>query len=189
MKNINSNISSYLKLLRMVEKSQKSGLINNKSFNNKSISNITDGIVKMAKSFDKLSKSLSKFTSSIKGINTDKLNQLNGLTTNIATLSAVDSKSLDKVLKVLESRSAALSKIIDRGDSKVGSVGKKKEGSVNSSAINSRSVKKSPELVKLGIIANLLFNLNTIFSEGSAFDDFLYKKLSESGGASTPSGQ
>jgi hypothetical protein len=189
MKNINSNISSYLKLLKMVEKSQRSGLISNKSFNNKSISNITDGIVKMAKSFDKLSKSLSKFTSSIKGINTDKLNQLNGLTTNIATLSTVDSKSLDKVLKVLESRSAALSKILDRDDSKSGLVGKKKDGGVNSRAINSRVVKKSPELVRLDLMVKLLFSLNNIFTEGSAFDDLVYKKLGESGGTSTPSSQ
>ena len=185
MKNIISNISSYLKILKMVEKSQKSGLINNKSFNNKSISNITDGIVKMAKSFDKLSKSLSKFTSSIKGINTDKLNQLNGLTSNIATLSAVDSKSLDKVLKVLESRSSAISKMLDRGDSKSGSNIKKKEGGVNSKIINNRDNKKSPELVKLSVIAQLLYNLNVIFNEGSAFDDFIYKKLGESGAPSS----
>jgi hypothetical protein len=187
MKNIISNISSYLKLLKMVEKSQKSGLINDKSFNNKSITNITDGIVKMAKSFDKLSKSLSKFTSSIKGINTDKLNQLNGLTSNIATLSAVDSKSLDKVLKVLESRSSAISKMLDRSDTKSGSNIKKKDGGVNSKIINNRENKKSPELVKLDIIAKLLYNLNTIFSEGSPFDDLVYKKLGEGGVASTPS--
>ena len=187
MKNIISNISSYLKLLKMVEKSQKSGLINDKSFNNKSISNITDGIVKMAKSFDKLSKSLSKFTSSIKGINTDKLNQLNGLTSNIATLSAVDSKSLDKVLKVLESRSSAISKMLDRGESKIGSNVNKKESGVNSKVINNKGIKKSPELIKLDIIAKLLYSLNTIFTEGSPFDDFIYKKLGENGAASTPS--
>ncbi len=182
MKNIIGNISSYVKLLKMIEKSKKSGLINDKSFNNKSINNITDGIVKMAKSFDKLSKSLSKFTSSIKNIDTDKLNQLNGLTTNIATLSAVDSKSLDKVLKVLESKSAALSKILDRDGGKSSVDVKKKDLGVNTKVINNKQTKKSPELIKLGVIASLLYNLNTLFSEGSAFEDFIYKKLGESGG-------
>jgi ABC-type transporter Mla subunit MlaD len=188
MKNIMSNISSYIKLLKMVEKSQKSGFINDKTFNNKSINNITDGIVKMAKTFDRLSKSLNKFTNSIKTIDTQKLKQLNVLTANISTLSGVDSKSLESVLKVLESKSAALSKIVE-GKNKSESKDKNKNVNQKKSplGVNTKGTsvigkaKRSPEEVKLDMVVKLLYNLNTLFSPGSTFDDFIFKKMSEKG--------
>jgi hypothetical protein len=175
VKKMSSNILDYVDMLKKVNQAQKSGLISS-SMNNKTINNITDGIVKMSKSFDKLSKSLSKFTSSIKNIDTAKLRQLNTLTANITTLSGVDSKSLDNVLKVLESKSTALSKILGS------------QGASVSSGVNTKKAtafgkpKKSPEEVKLDMIVKLLYNLNSLFSPGSTFDDFIFKKMSEKGG-------
>mgnify|MGYP000303326113 CR=1 FL=1 len=90
------------------------------------------------------------------------------MTANISTLSGVDSKSLESVLKVLESKSAALSKIVE-GKNKRES--KDKGNNVNQKksplGVNTRGTsvigkpKRSPEEVKLDMVVKLLYNLNT----------------------------
>ena len=70
-------------------------------------------MVKLAKAYDRLAKSLRNFGGAIKGMDGEKLKQFRGMTSNIAVLSALDSKMFDNMLTVLESRSSVFAKMLN----------------------------------------------------------------------------
>jgi hypothetical protein len=113
MKNLAPNILYYAKLSAMLRKEQGIGSFVKNMFFGDPISNVANGMVKLAKSYDKLAKSLRNFGGAIRGMDGEKLKQFRGMTANIAVLSALDSKMFDNMLTVLETRSSVFAKMLN----------------------------------------------------------------------------
>ena len=72
----------------------------------------------MAKSFDKLSKSIKSFSDSIKAIDADKISQIRSLSTSVVMMSLMDPGQFDAMMDKLEKRSGVFNDLITDFDKK-----------------------------------------------------------------------
>ena len=183
MKNLAPNILYYAKLSAMLRKEQGVGTFVKNMFFGDPISNVANGMVKLAKAYDRLAKSLRNFGGAIKGMDGEKLKQFRGMTSNIAVLSALDSKMFDNMLTVLESRSSVFAKMLNAqapaptGRSSVEL--KKKEGTGKE-----KKGKHGNSHAQMDILIEMMAVLISQIGSGSSLDDFLQKKLTEKKGDS-----
>lgn len=189
MKNLGPNILYYAKLSAMLRKDQGVGTFVKNMFFGDPITNVANGMVKLAKAYDKLAKSLRNFGGAIKGMDGEKLRQFRGMTANIAVLSALDSKMFDNMLTVLETRSSVFAKMLNAqapsasGErSNVG--GKKKEAQGKE-----KKGKHGDSHRQMDILIEMMGVLISQIGSGSNFDDFLQKKLSEKKGDTKKAGK
>ena len=189
MKNLGPNILYYAKLSAMLRKDQGVGTFVKNMFFGDPITNVANGMVKLAKAYDKLAKSLRNFGGAIKGMDGEKLRQFRGMTANIAVLSALDSKMFDNMLTVLETRSSVFAKMLNAqapsasGErSNVG--GKKKEAPGKE-----KKGKHGDSHTQMDILIEMMAVLISQIGSGSNFDDFLQKKLSEKKGDTKKAGK
>jgi hypothetical protein len=181
MKNLAPNILYYAKLSAMLRKEQGVGTFVKNMFFGDPISNVANGMVKLAKAYDRLAKSLRNFGGAIKGMDGEKLKQFRGMTSNIAVLSALDSKMFDNMLTVLESRSSVFAKMLNAqapaptGRSNVEL--KKKEGTGKE-----KKGKHGDSHAQMDILIEMIAVLISQIGSGSTLDDFLQKKLTEKKG-------
>ena len=182
MKNISSNILYYTKLSNLLNKKDL-GTLSKNSFFGDPISNVANGMVKLAKAYDRLSNSIRGFGSSLKTLDGKKLDQFRGMTSNIAVLSALDSRMFDNMLTVLESRSSVFAKMLNA---------QAPSGVKRSSVGDKKSEKKEPvrkgkhgdQLHQMDVLIDLMALLITQIGEGSTLDEFLQKKVGEKRGSS-----
>ena len=185
MKNISSNILYYAKLSSILRKEQTGTNFVKKMFFGDPISGVADGMVKLAIAYDRLARSLKNFGGALRGMDSKKLNEFRGMTSNIAVLSALDSKMFDNMLTVLETRSSVFAKILNaqvtttakRGGVKVGDKkGDKKD--------LHKKGKHGDSHHQMDILIDIMGLLVTQIGSGSTLDEFLQKKLSEKKGVS-----
>ena len=184
MKNISSNVLYYANLSNILSKQQSVGGFVKKMFMGDPISNAANGMVKLAISYDRLAKSMKNFSGALKGMDSKKLNEFRGMTSNIAILSALDSNMFDNMLTVLETRSSVWAEILNnqvptttakRGGVKIGDKkGDKKD--IHKKGKHGDSHNQMDILIDImGLIVNQI-------GSGSTLDEFLQKKLSEKKG-------
>ena len=183
MKNLAPNILYYAKLSAMLRKEQGVGTFVKNMFFGDPITNVANGMIKLAKAYDRLAKSLRGFGGAIRGMDGEKLKQFRGMTSNIAVLSALDSKMFDNMLTVLESRSSVFAKMLNAqapaptGRSSVDL--KKKEGPGKE-----KKGKHGDSHAQMDILIEMMAVLISQIGSGSTLDDFLQKKLTEKKGDS-----
>lgn len=183
MKNLSSNILYYAKLSSILSKQQSVGGFVKKMFMGDPISNVANGMVKLAIAYDRLARSLKNFSGALRGMDSKKLTEFRGMTSNIAVLSALDSKMFDNMLTVLETRSSVFAKILNaqaptttkRGNVKVDKRGDKQ--GANKKGKHGDSHRQMDILIELmGVLVNQI-------GSGSTLDEFLNKKLGEKRGS------
>ena len=180
MKNLSSNILYYASLSRMLRKEQTIGnFARNLAFGDP-ISNVADGMVKLAKAYDRLSVSLKRLGGAMKTIDAGKLKQFNNLTANVAVLSALNSSMFDNMLQVLESRSSVFAKILKEQSGTKG-VESSKRPQVGAGKTGEKSKEKKGKHGDLNrqmdILIELMAGLIKTVGEGSTLDSVLQKAL------------
>ena len=99
-----SNIKVYISLLSNLD-SQDIGLSN--------ITSMSDGISKMASSYDKLSDSVKKLSSSFQTLDVNKLTALKTLSSSVVLMSLMDSDQFESMMDALEKKSNIFKDILD----------------------------------------------------------------------------
>jgi hypothetical protein len=188
MKGVEPNIMYYIKLANALNK--ETGIdkkIKNMSAGNL-IGNVANGLLSLAVAYDRLAKSITKFGTSLKGLDQNKINSFRTLTANLAVLSALNSKMFDNMLTVLESRSSVFSKLlqaqvsgnkpskgVSSGPVFKGAGPKNKDGKVEpfkSKYGNDRNEQMDSLIDRMGYLISL-------FDDRSQFDEFITKKMKE----------
>ena len=184
MKNLSSNIVYYANLSNILSKQQSVGGFVKKMFMGDPISNVANGMVKLAIAYDRLARSLKNFGGALRGMDSKKLNEFRGMTSNIAVLSALDSKMFDNMLTVLETRSSVFAKMLNAqapSPTKRGSVKVDKRG--DKQGVQKKG-KHGDTHRQMDVLIDLMGMLVTQISSGSTLDEFLQKKLNEKKGSS-----
>lgn len=83
-------------------------------FSDSPIDKIADGMISMAGAYDKLGDSISKFNTSLDGMNLEKVNAFRMLTNNIAVLSAMDSDMFSDMMETLEENSGVFTDLLEQ---------------------------------------------------------------------------
>ena len=187
MKNLAPNVLYYAKLSAMLQKEQGIGTFVKRMFMGDPISNVADGMVKLAKAYDKLAKSLRNFGGAIRGMDGEKLRQFRGMTANIAVLSALDSKMFDNMLTVLETRSSVFAKLLSAQAPSRERAGVKKNEDGHRG--KEKKGKHGDSHHQMDILIEMMAVLISQIGNGSNLDDFLQKKLSEKKGDSKKTGK
>jgi hypothetical protein len=184
MKNLSGNILYYAKLSAILRKEQTGTNFVKNLFFGDPISNVANGMVKLAIAYDRLGKSLRNFGSALRGMDSRKLNEFRGMTSNIAVLSALDSKMFDNMLTVLETRSSVFAKMLNAqapAPTRRGSVKVDKRG--DKQAVQKKG-KHGDSHRQMDVLIELMGILVTQIGSGSTLDEFLQKKLNEKKGSS-----
>jgi hypothetical protein len=151
------------------------------------MTNMANGMVKLAIAYDRLARSMKNFGSSLRSLDEKKLNQFRGMTSNIAVLSALDSKMFDNMLTVLETRSSVFAKMLNAlapVTTKSGSVRVDKKGDNQG---NQKKGKHGDTHRQMDVLIELMGILVTQVGSGSTLDEFLLKKIGEKKGNSKDS--
>ena len=130
MSSVGSNILSFAILTKRIgEMEGKGGLggMLQRISGKDPMSQMADGLVKVAIAYDILAKSLTKFGDALSSIDSEKVTLIRRLTGNIAVLSSMDSEMFSRVMSVLESRASVFSRLVDADKGSRISVGDKKE--------------------------------------------------------------
>ena len=101
-------------------------------FGDSPIDKIADGMYKVAGAYDKLGDAVSKFNTSLSGMDLEKVNAFRMLTNNIAVLSSMDSEMFSDMMETLEKNSNVFSDLLvqqTEQDNAKASVGETEEAS------------------------------------------------------------
>jgi hypothetical protein len=187
MKNLSSNLKYYIALTNHVQKTQGIGSFLKRAAFGDPMTNMANGMVKLAIAYDRLARSMKNFGSSLRSLDEKKLNQFRGMTSNIAVLSALDSKMFDNMLTVLETRSSVFAKMLNAQapvTTKRGSVRVDKKGDKQG---NQKKGKHGDTHRQMDVLIELMGILVTQVGSGSTLDEFLLKKIGEKKGNSKDS--
>lgn len=178
MKNLSSNILYYAKLSTFLSKQQTVGGFVKKMFMGDPISNVASGMVKLAIAYDRLGKSLKNFGGALKSLDSKKLNEFRGMTSNIAVLSALDSQMFDNMLTVLESRSSVFAKMLN-AQAPVPTATKRPSVGATKGKEKSNKGKHGDSHKQMDLLIDLMSIMVSQIGAGSTLDEFLQKKISE----------
>jgi hypothetical protein len=107
IKKMSGNIMDYHNLINSLnDKKTVKGL-----FHANPITQATEGMVKIANAYDRLSRSIKNFSNAINTLNPIKVRDFNNITRNLSLISAMDASMYNRMLSVLEKRSGVFSKI------------------------------------------------------------------------------
>lgn len=163
---------------------------NIESSDDKSIKNVSKGIIKVAGAYDMLAKSIRQFSSAINGLDVVKINSFKSLTGNLALLSAMDSAMFSNMLKVLETRSGVFANLLK---SQAGDISNRPNVNVNTEVRSGVQGKKSEESFRdskgetqLQKLDKVIALLNEMTKSTKSIDEYLQnpkKKSNEDIGA------
>ena len=180
MKNLSSNILYYAKLSAILRKEQTGLNFVKNVFFGDPISNVANGMVKLAIAYDRLGKSLKNFGGALKSLDSKKLNEFRGMTSNIAVLSALDSQMFDNMLTVLESRSSVFAKMLNaQAPAPTAAAKRPSVGASKADKDKSKKGKHGDSLKQMDLLIDLMSVMVSQLGSGSTLDEFLQKKLGE----------
>lgn len=175
MKKVSGNIIDYMNLINIFKNSTESKFdIFNMKKKEDPINNIAEGMVKIAKSYDILSKSVNNFASAINNLDGEKISMFRSLTGNIAVLSAMDSAMFSNMMTVLESRSGVFAKLL-KVEGEHSGIGKTKSETAIIKSTN-KSDKKNKIETDDQKLDKIIFILSNINKEISGLDEYLLNK-------------
>lgn len=108
--NIGKAITSFADLAKSLKGYESSGF--KSLIGADPITNISNGMVKIAGAYDRLARSIKSFGSALNGLDVVKVNAFRSLTANLAMLSAMDSTMFSNMLRVIESRSGVFANLL-----------------------------------------------------------------------------
>ena len=179
MKNLSGNILYYAKLSAILRKEQTGTNFVKNLFFGDPISNVANGMVKLAIAYDRLGKSLRNFGSALRGMDSKKLSEFRGMTSNIAVLSALDSKMFDNMLTVLETRSSVFAKILNAQAPAPTTAKRPSVGATKKDKEKDKKGKHGDSHRQMDILIDLMSIMVSQIGSGSTLDEFLQKKLGE----------
>jgi len=109
-KNIGQAITSFADLVKNLKGYENSGF--KSLIGADPITNISNGMIKIAGAYDRLARAIKNFGSALNGLDIVKVNAFRSLTANLAMLSAMDSTMFSNMLKVIESRSGVFANLL-----------------------------------------------------------------------------
>ena len=138
------------------------------------IDKIADGMHNMADAYDRLGDSITKFNTSLDGMNLEKVNAFRMLTNNIAVLSAMDSDMFSDMMEVLEENSSVFTDLLKQQT-------KQDNAKANVGESVTKTKKPSPieEQNKILIerMESMISLLSNISNSNSSIDDHLTSQI------------
>ena len=179
MKNLSSNILYYAKLSAILRKEQTGLNFVKNVFFGDPISNVANGMVKLAIAYDRLGKSLKNFGGALRSLDSKKLNEFRGMTSNIAVLSALDSQMFDNMLTVLESRSSVFAKMLNAQAPGPAVAKRPSVGATKPDKEKAKKGRHGDSHSQMDLLIDLMSIMVSQIGEGSTLDEFLQKKIGE----------
>jgi hypothetical protein len=171
VKKMSPNIISYVDLAKSIQQKMGAGGLVSNLVGADPISQISKGMVKLAKSYDVLANSVKNFGNVLSQIDETKIDIFRSLTGNLAILSTLDQEMFNNMLDTLESRSGVFVDLLNKFQSQEQEKTNKSVGLVKQGS-GTAPVKSSADITneKLDQVIGLLSQINTAVSP---LDDYL----------------
>jgi hypothetical protein len=180
MKNLTSNVISYVALAKFVDgnlpsgKGGVAGAISGFLFGEESTKNpmdrVIDGMVKLGVAYNMLSKSISNFGNAINGIDAEKLSTIRAFTSNVILMSFMDPGAFEEMLDKLEKKAGLFTDIINDMNSATENNNKKSVTGVKQSTVSDKQDQTQQKMLQ--ILSSMDSKLGTIARNSSTLADY-----------------
>jgi hypothetical protein len=172
MKKLSPNILGYVALANYIKKVTGSGLMSGLKGTQDPITKVAIGMSMLAKSYDKLSKSIKGFGSAINEIDEAKINLFRSLTGNLAIISTLDQEMFNNMLDTLEQRSSVFVDLL-KDFQKEEKETKPEVKTAGASGVVGKGEKKNSADITNEKLDSVIAVLNNIFNAVDPLDDYL----------------
>lgn len=181
MKNLTSNVISYVALAKFVDGNLPSGkggvvgaisglLLGEESTKNP-MDRVIDGMVRLGVAYNMLSKSISNFGNAINGIDAEKLSTIRAFTSNVILMSFMNPDAFEEMLDKLEEKAGVFTDIISDMNAATDDKNKKSVSGVNASGtIPNRQDQTQQQMLQ--ILSSMDSKLGTIARNSSTLADY-----------------